>query len=60
VKAAAKLFDSAATIVNIHTGRQDAAAHIEFYGRELLPHVKTAAAAGWITFKRFAGTANCL
>ena len=35
-----ELFDSGATIVNIHTGQADQMRVIEFYGNEVLPHVK--------------------
>ncbi len=40
-----KLFDSGATIVNIHSGQQDQRKVIEFYGREVLPHVREHVAA---------------
>ena len=33
-----ELFDSGATIVNIHTGQQDQKRAIEFYGSKVLPH----------------------
>jgi G6PDH family F420-dependent oxidoreductase len=35
-----KLFDSGATIVNIHSGQADQQRVIEFYGREVLPRIK--------------------
>jgi hypothetical protein len=35
-----KLFDSGATIVNIHSGQVDQQKVIEFYGREVLPRVR--------------------
>jgi TAT-translocated FGD2 family F420-dependent dehydrogenase len=37
VKAIAELFDSGATIVNIHSGQPDQKKVIEFYGSEVLP-----------------------
>jgi TAT-translocated FGD2 family F420-dependent dehydrogenase len=33
-----QLFDSGATIVNIHTGQEDQQRVIDFYGRQVLPH----------------------
>lgn len=36
-----KLFDSGVTIVNIHSGQPDQHKVIEFYGREVLPRVKS-------------------
>lgn len=44
IKAVEKLFDSGATIVNIHTGQSDQLRAIEFYGREVLPKVRRGAA----------------
>jgi F420-dependent hydroxymycolic acid dehydrogenase len=41
-----KLFDSGATIVNIHSGQADQQKVIEFYGREVLPRVRSRAASG--------------
>jgi F420-dependent hydroxymycolic acid dehydrogenase len=38
-----KLFDSGATIVNIHSGQPDQQKVIEFYGREVLPRVRNQA-----------------
>ena len=38
IQAIQKLFDSGATIVNIHTGQQDQKRAIEFYGSKVLPH----------------------
>jgi alkanesulfonate monooxygenase SsuD/methylene tetrahydromethanopterin reductase-like flavin-dependent oxidoreductase (luciferase family) len=35
-----KLFDSGATIVNIHSGQPDQQSVIEFYGKEVLPRIK--------------------
>jgi len=46
VQAITKLFDSGATIVNIHSGQPDQGQVIEFYGREVLPRVKRQTAAG--------------
>jgi TAT-translocated FGD2 family F420-dependent dehydrogenase len=40
-----KLFDSGVTIVNIHSGQPDQQKVIEFYGREVLPRVKSQTAA---------------
>lgn len=40
-----KLFDSGATIVNIHSGQADQKKVIEFYGREVLPRVRSEAAS---------------
>jgi hypothetical protein len=34
------LFDSGATIVNIHAGQEDQKRVIEFYGKEVLPGIK--------------------
>lgn len=34
------LFDSGATIVNIHSGQEDQKRMIEFYGKEVLPRIK--------------------
>jgi TAT-translocated FGD2 family F420-dependent dehydrogenase len=36
-----KLFDSGVTIVNIHSGQPDQQKVIEFYGREVLPRVRS-------------------
>jgi alkanesulfonate monooxygenase SsuD/methylene tetrahydromethanopterin reductase-like flavin-dependent oxidoreductase (luciferase family) len=41
-----KLLDSGVTIVNIHSGQPDQQKVIEFYGREVLPRVRSKAAAG--------------
>jgi TAT-translocated FGD2 family F420-dependent dehydrogenase len=46
VQAIKKLFDSGVTIVNIHSGQPDQQKVIEFYGREVLPKVRTQTAAG--------------
>jgi len=35
-----QLFDSGATIVNIHTGQEDQQRVIDFYGRQVLPHFR--------------------
>jgi hypothetical protein len=35
-----ELFESGATIVNIHTGQADQERVIEFYGKEVLPKLK--------------------
>jgi TAT-translocated FGD2 family F420-dependent dehydrogenase len=40
-----QLFDSGVTIVNIHSGQPDQQKVIEFYGREVLPRVKSQTAA---------------
>jgi hypothetical protein len=40
VKAIFELFDSGATIVNIHSGQEDQKRVIEFYGKEVLPRIK--------------------
>jgi alkanesulfonate monooxygenase SsuD/methylene tetrahydromethanopterin reductase-like flavin-dependent oxidoreductase (luciferase family) len=40
VQAIKKLFDSGATIVNIHSGQPDQQKVLDFYGREVLPRVK--------------------
>ena len=40
-----KLFDSGATIVNIHSGQPDQQKVIEFYGSEVLPRVRSQPAA---------------
>ena len=44
IQAIQKLFDSGATIVNIHAGQTDQKAAIEFYGSKVLPHFQQAAA----------------
>ena len=41
-----RLFDSGATIVNIHSGQPDQQRVIEFYGREVLPRLKRQSVAG--------------
>jgi TAT-translocated FGD2 family F420-dependent dehydrogenase len=41
-----ELFDSGATIVNIHSGQADQARVIDFYGREVLPHLKRSKSDG--------------
>jgi F420-dependent hydroxymycolic acid dehydrogenase len=48
VQAIKKLFDSGATIVNIHSGQPDQQKVLDFYGKEVLPRVKggNAPAAG--------------
>jgi TAT-translocated FGD2 family F420-dependent dehydrogenase len=40
VQAIKKLFDSGATIVNIHSGQPDQQKVLDFYGKEVLPRVK--------------------
>jgi F420-dependent hydroxymycolic acid dehydrogenase len=40
IKAVNELFESGATIANIHTGQEDQEKVIQFYGREVLPKVK--------------------
>jgi F420-dependent hydroxymycolic acid dehydrogenase len=35
-----ELFESGVSIVNIHAGQQDQKRVIEFYGREVIPHIK--------------------
>ncbi|MBV8392975.1 MAG: TIGR03557 family F420-dependent LLM class oxidoreductase [Alphaproteobacteria bacterium] len=44
IEAIEKLFDSGATIVNIHTGQRDQKRAIEFYGSKVLPHFAKRAA----------------
>ena len=44
VAAIKKLFDSGATIVNIHSGQQDQTKVIEFYGKSVLPKFARASA----------------
>jgi F420-dependent hydroxymycolic acid dehydrogenase len=38
IAALQKLFDSGATIVNVHSGQLDQRKVIDFYGRSVLPH----------------------
>jgi TAT-translocated FGD2 family F420-dependent dehydrogenase len=40
VQAIRKLFDSGATIVNIHSGQPDQQKVLEFYGKEVLPRIR--------------------
>ena len=40
IEAIQELFDSGATIVNIHAGQHDQKAVLEFYGEQVLPHFK--------------------
>ena len=40
IKAITELFDSGATIVNVHSGQEDQKRVIEFYGKEVLPRIK--------------------
>jgi len=40
-----ELFESGATIVNVHSGEADQKRVIEFYGREVIPHIKLGAKA---------------
>jgi TAT-translocated FGD2 family F420-dependent dehydrogenase len=41
-----KLFDSGVSIVNVHSGQVDQQKVIDFYGKEVLPRVRSQAAAG--------------
>jgi F420-dependent hydroxymycolic acid dehydrogenase len=45
IKAINQLFDSGATIVNVHSGQDDQRRVIEFYGKQVLPKIKSAASA---------------
>jgi TAT-translocated FGD2 family F420-dependent dehydrogenase len=45
VKTVTELFNSGATIVNIHSGQADQKKVIEFYGKEVLPRLKRSAIA---------------
>jgi F420-dependent hydroxymycolic acid dehydrogenase len=40
IKKVNELFESGATIVNIHSGQADQKRVIEFYGKEVIPHIK--------------------
>ena len=40
IKAINELFESGATIVNIHCAQPDQKKVVDFYGREVIPHVK--------------------
>jgi TAT-translocated FGD2 family F420-dependent dehydrogenase len=40
IKVITELFDSGATIVNVHSGQADQKRVIEFYGKEVLPRIK--------------------
>jgi hypothetical protein len=40
IKTVNELFASGATIVNIHCGQADQKKVVEFYGKEVIPHVK--------------------
>jgi hypothetical protein len=40
-----ELFQSGATMINIHTGQHDQRRVIEFYGQQVLPKLQRAAAA---------------
>ncbi len=42
IKKVNELFESGVSVVNIHSGQQDQKRVIEFYGREVIPHVKRA------------------
>jgi hypothetical protein len=42
VKAVKELFQSGASIVNIHSGQADQKRVIEFYGKQVFPKLKTA------------------
>jgi F420-dependent hydroxymycolic acid dehydrogenase len=46
IKTVSELFDSGVTIVNIHTGQQNQRRAIEFYGKEVLPHIERSGAVG--------------
>jgi TAT-translocated FGD2 family F420-dependent dehydrogenase len=46
VTAVQKLFDSGASIVNIHSGQPDQQHVLEFYGKEVLPRLRTGPASG--------------
>ena len=45
IKAVTELFQSGATIVNIHSGQTDQKRVIDFYGKNVLPKLKLPAAA---------------
>jgi hypothetical protein len=45
LKKLTELFDSGATMVNIHSGQHDQRRAIEFYGQHVLPQLRRAAAA---------------
>jgi F420-dependent hydroxymycolic acid dehydrogenase len=45
LKKLTELFDSGATMINIHTGQNDQRRVIEFYGQQVLPKLQRAAAA---------------
>jgi TAT-translocated FGD2 family F420-dependent dehydrogenase len=45
LKKLTELFDSGATMVNIHSGQHDQRRVIEFYGQQVLPQLRRAAAA---------------
>jgi TAT-translocated FGD2 family F420-dependent dehydrogenase len=45
VKKLTELFESGATMVNIHSGQSDQRRVIEFYGKQVLPQLRRAAAA---------------
>jgi len=45
IKTVTELFDSGVSIVNIHTGQQDQRRVIDFYGKQVLPRVRTATGA---------------
>jgi F420-dependent hydroxymycolic acid dehydrogenase len=45
VQAMKKLYDSGVTIVNIHSGQPDQQKVIEFYGKEVLPKIRSQTAA---------------
>ena len=46
VQSIKKLFDSGVTIVNVHSGQVDQQKVIDFYGREVLPRLKSQIATG--------------
>jgi TAT-translocated FGD2 family F420-dependent dehydrogenase len=45
IEAVKKLFDSGATIVNIHSGQPDQSKVLQFYGKKVLPEVRSAVSA---------------
>ncbi len=45
LKKLTELFDSGATMINIHSGQPDQLRVIEFYGKQVLPQLQRAAAA---------------
>jgi F420-dependent hydroxymycolic acid dehydrogenase len=43
VQAIKKLFDSGVSIVNVHSGQRDQQKVIDFYGKEVLPRIRSRA-----------------